>query len=71
VGELATPVRGWRVLAERVRIEAEEASLGELLREVEAAGGRILAVQPIRRSLEDYFIEHVGAEEEPRWAAGD
>jgi hypothetical protein len=30
---------------------------------VEGAGGRILAAQPIRQSLEDYFFKELGQEQ--------
>jgi ABC-2 type transport system ATP-binding protein len=69
---LATPVKAWHTIAERTRIEVSEASLGGLLRELDAAGGRILSVQPIRRSLEDFFVETMGGEEaDARWALGE
>jgi len=29
---------------------------------VEQAGGRVLSVQPIRQSLEDYFFKELGEE---------
>src|SRR6266545_2604201 len=50
-------VRLRQPLGERWRLEVEERSLGGVVRAVETAGGRILFVQPIRQSLEDYFFE--------------
>jgi ABC-2 type transport system ATP-binding protein len=47
-------------LGERWRLQVEEASLGKIVSAVEAAGGRILSVQPVRQSLEDYFFKELG-----------
>jgi ABC-2 type transport system ATP-binding protein len=51
-----------RVVAvgDRLRLEVEERSLGRVIAAIEAAGGRVLGVQPVRRSLEDYFFEEMG-----------
>ncbi len=58
-------------LGERWRLEVEERSLGRVVRAAEAAGGRILSVQPIRQSLEDYFFEELGAEPAGPWGGED
>jgi ABC-2 type transport system ATP-binding protein len=47
-------------VGDRLRLEVEERSLGRLIVAIEAAGGRVLGVQPVRRSLEDYFFEEMG-----------
>jgi ABC-2 type transport system ATP-binding protein len=47
-------------LGDRLRLEVEEPSLGRLILAIEAGGGRVLGVQPVRRSLEDYFFEEIG-----------
>jgi len=47
-------------LGERWRIEVPEKQLGSAITAVEALGGRILAVHPVRQSLEEYFFEQVG-----------
>jgi ABC-2 type transport system ATP-binding protein len=47
-------------VGDRLRLEVEERSLGRVVVAVEAAGGRVLGVQPVRRSLEDYFFEEMG-----------
>ena len=47
-------------MGDRLRLEVEEGSLGPVVTAVEAAGGRVLGVQPVRRSLEDYFFEELG-----------
>jgi hypothetical protein len=43
-------------------LEVDESSLGSCVAAVEGAGGRILSVQPIRQSLEDYFFKELGTE---------
>jgi hypothetical protein len=52
-------VRG-EAVGERTRLEVEERALGRVVGAVEAGGGRVLAVQPVRQSLEDYFFEEMG-----------
>ena len=65
---LATPTGGVEILAERARIQVDEGQLIRLLTELDAAGARILSVQPVRRSLEDFFVEEMGASRpDPRW----
>ena len=48
-------------VGERLRLEVDERDLGRTVAAVEAAGGRILAVQPVRQTLEDYFFREMGA----------
>jgi len=48
-------------VGDRLRIEVEERELGRIVAAVEAAGGRVLSVQPVRQTLEDYFLREVGA----------
>jgi len=50
-----------RALGERWSLEVEEKSLGLVVSTVQEAGGRILSVQPVRESLEDYFMREMGA----------
>jgi ABC-2 type transport system ATP-binding protein len=50
------------VVGDRIRLEVEEEALGRVITGVEAAGGRVLAVQPVRQSLEDYFYREMGGE---------
>jgi ABC-2 type transport system ATP-binding protein len=60
------------VMGERRRLEVEEARLGDLLTELTQRGARILAVQPVRQSLEDLFFREMGAGEERRgWMLDD
>jgi ABC-2 type transport system ATP-binding protein len=47
-------------VGDRLRLEVEERSLGRLVTAIEAAGGRVLGVQPVRRTLEDYFFAEMG-----------
>ena len=47
-------------VGDRLRLLVEEGSLGRVVTAVEAAGGRVLGVQPVRRTLEDYFFEELG-----------
>jgi ABC-2 type transport system ATP-binding protein len=54
-------------LGERLRIEVEESALGALIRDVEIAKGRVLSVQPVRQSLEEYFFKEL-ANADPRGA---
>ena len=48
-----------RRVGERWTLHVPEAGLGALLRAVEEAGGRILSVQPVRQSLEDFFFKEM------------
>jgi ABC-2 type transport system ATP-binding protein len=47
-------------VGDRLRLEVEERALGRVVTAIEAAGGRVLGVQPVRRTLEDYFFEELG-----------
>jgi ABC-2 type transport system ATP-binding protein len=48
-------------VGDRLRLEVEERDLGRTVALVEAAGGRVLSVQPVRQTLEDYFFREMGA----------
>jgi len=67
----APGLRRRQLLGERFRLEVEERSLGGVVRAVEAAGGRILSVQPIRQSLEDYFFKELGEDAAGPWGGED
>lgn len=56
---------GQRALGERTRLEVAETELGRVVAAIEAAGGRILSVQPVRQSLEDYFFRELGQQAHP------
>jgi ABC-2 type transport system ATP-binding protein len=51
-------------LGDRTRLEVQEESLGRVIDAVEKGKGRVLAVQPVRQSLEDYFFEEMKGESE-------
>ena len=51
-----------RRVGERWTLQVAEKSLGALVRAVEEGGGRILSVQPVRQSLEDYFFKEMSAQ---------
>jgi ABC-2 type transport system ATP-binding protein len=48
-------------VGDRLRLEVEERSLGQLVAAIEAARGRVLGVQPVRQTLEEYFVAEMGA----------
>lgn len=56
-------------VGERWRLEVQEAALGSVVRAIEAEGGRILSIQPVRQSLEDYFLKEMGTSR--RWGPED
>ena len=58
------PAPAGRAVAPRGR---RRTSLGAVVKAVEEAGGRILSIQPVRQSLEDYFIKEMGAKTEGEW----
>jgi ABC-2 type transport system ATP-binding protein len=47
-------------VGDRLRLEVAEGSLGRIVLGVEAAGGRVLSVQPVRQTLEEYFMREMG-----------
>jgi len=53
-------LKGRRALGERWSLEVEEKSLGPVVMAIQQAGGRVLSVQPVRESLEAYFIREMG-----------
>jgi ABC-2 type transport system ATP-binding protein len=59
---------GCEQVGERLRLEVAEGRIGQVVAAIEAAGGRVLSVQPIRQSLEDYFFREMGA---PRAGGAD
>lgn len=63
-------LRAAHPVGERWRLEVAEGSLASVVAEVERAGGRILSLQPIRQSLEDYFVAEVAGEQGGRAWAG-
>ena len=52
-----------RRFGDRLRLQVEGGRISSLVTAVESAGGRILSVQPVRQSLEDYFFKEMGGSE--------
>lgn len=50
-------------MGDRIRLQVADRAIAYLVTAVEAAGGRVLSVQPLRRSLEDYFFQELGGNE--------
>jgi len=61
-------IRSRQPLGGRWRLEVEETALGAVVHAVEAGGGRILSVQPIRQTLEDFFFRLVQQEKRTSYA---
>jgi ABC-2 type transport system ATP-binding protein len=57
-------------VGDRLRLEVPTAAMGACIASVERAGGRVLSVQPIRQSLEDYFVQAMKQEPVP-WTSRD
>jgi ABC-2 type transport system ATP-binding protein len=65
-------IRARRSMGERSRLEIDEGSLVGVLQSATAAGARVLSVNPIRQSLEDYFVKEMGeAPDAERMELGD
>jgi ABC-2 type transport system ATP-binding protein len=63
IGEAAArdlDVRHRTRVGDRWNFEVDEKSLAALVSAVEAGGGRVLSVHPIRQSLEEYFVQEMG-----------
>lgn len=58
VGEI--PMRNRTRVGDRWTLEVDDGRLGEAIQAVEARGGRVISVQPIRQSLEEYFMKEMG-----------
>jgi ABC-2 type transport system ATP-binding protein len=58
-------------VGDRLRLEVAEGRLARVVTAVEAAGGRILSVQPVRQTLEDYFMKEMGAAQAGAGAWGE
>ncbi len=64
-------VRSAEALGDRVRLAVDESRLVEVLSAAVAAGGRILSVQPVRQSLEDYFFKEIAESGAAAWGLED
>ncbi len=59
-------------LGERLRLRLPESGLAAALEAARAAGGRVLSVQPVRQSLEDFFFRELGTPgKEESWTVED
>ena len=69
--ENSRPVPGVRRWASAARSRVPEAGPARRSASRRQAGGRVLAVNPVRQSLEDYFVDQVRDDEgaEPTWTA--
>jgi ABC-2 type transport system ATP-binding protein len=58
-------------VGDRLRLQVRESGLGRAITAVEAAGGRVLAVSPVRQTLEDYFMREMGGSASASGAWGE
>ncbi len=59
-------------LGERLRLRLPESQLSAALEAARAGGGRVLSVQPVRQSLEDFFFRELGTPgKEESWTVED
>ncbi len=70
LGRLGAGIRQQRI-GERRRLEVEEAALMPVLETVLRSGARVLSVQPVRQSLEDYFMKEMADSPSEKWPLGD
>jgi ABC-2 type transport system ATP-binding protein len=71
VSGLPAGVETFRAMGERLVLHVPEKELGEVVVAVEQRGGRVLSVQPVRQSLEDYFFAEMGEPAKGEaWTAG-
>ncbi len=47
-------------IGDRWRLKVDEPALGAVITATERGGGRVLSVQPVRQSLEEYFVREFG-----------
>ncbi len=64
---IASGVRERMALGERVKLDVDESALGQILAVALQSGARILSVQPVRQSLEDYFMKEMAATPSQAW----
>ena len=55
-----------RELGGRLSFRVREGGLGSVVQRVEQCGGRVLSVQPVRQSLEEYFVSEIGSAAQDR-----
>lgn len=64
-------VRQRQRMGERRRLEVDEAALASVLEGALRAGARVLSVQPVRQSLEDFFMKEMSASAPGTWPLQD
>src|SRR5262245_39942102 len=57
LARLPPGVQVLQVFGERHRLSVPQGGLGELVSHVERSGARVLSVQPVRQSLEEFFFK--------------
>jgi ABC-2 type transport system ATP-binding protein len=68
---LPAGVETFRTMGERLVLQVPEKQLGGVVVAVEQRGGRVLSVQPVRQSLEDFFVAEMGQPAKGEaWTAG-
>jgi ABC-2 type transport system ATP-binding protein len=67
IAQLPAGVDSSEVLGERRRLHVKERALGAVVSAVEQNGGRVLSAQPVRQSLEEYFVKEIAT----TWHPGD
>jgi ABC-2 type transport system ATP-binding protein len=65
---LKQTAEGYRVAGATSRAVFREADTFKVVSAIEAAGGRLVAINPVRASLEEYFLEKVHSPREPEVA---
>jgi ABC-2 type transport system ATP-binding protein len=60
---LPASVQGRYRMGDRIRLHVAAGPVAPLVAAVEAQGGRVLQVQPVRQSLEDYFFKELGGDD--------
>jgi ABC-2 type transport system ATP-binding protein len=68
---LGPGVRQRQRMSERCRLVVDETALAAVLEGALRAGARVLAVQPVRQSLEDFFMKEMSASPPGAWPLQD
>jgi ABC-2 type transport system ATP-binding protein len=71
VARLPEAVTGRHRVGDRWQFDVAGGRLAEVVRAIEQDGGRVLAVSPVRQSLEEAFFREITAEEQKAWIPGD
>jgi ABC-2 type transport system ATP-binding protein len=60
---LRVPAQAHHRMGDRVRLLLPAGPIAPVVGAVEAAGGRVLSIQPVRQSLEEYFFKELGGDD--------